>query len=63
MRKINIRELRKNLAQELNNLPFIITRRGNKIAMCTLPKKLGEKTESSVHKENNVFFNPVPKPK
>lgn len=71
MRKVNIRELRKNLAQELSSLPFIITRRGEEIAVCTL----FEMFEPSVHKgndtlrqENNTIrldneFNPVPKPK
>lgn len=32
MRKVNIRQLRNNLASELNDLPFIITRREDVIA-------------------------------
>ena len=32
MRKVNIRQLRSNLAKELSNLPFVITKNGKPIA-------------------------------
>ena len=35
MRKVSIRELRANLAKELDNLPFEIVKRGKVIAKCT----------------------------
>ena len=35
MRKVSIRELRANLAKELNDLPFAIVKRGKVIARCT----------------------------
>ena len=38
MRKVSIKELRKTLGRELDNLPFAITRRGVVIAECTLVK-------------------------
>lgn len=49
MRQISVRDLRKNLAAELKNLPFIITSRADKVAMCTQIR-----TESGVHNDSSV---------
>jgi len=51
MRQISIKELRANLSTELNNLPFVITRKGKIIAEVGvhLKTKAVKKTESSVH--------------
>ena len=48
MRQINIKELRANLSAELNNLPFVITRKGEIIAEVGvhLKTKAVKKTES-----------------
>ena len=35
MRQVSIKELRKALGQELESLPFVITKRGIPIAKCT----------------------------
>ena len=35
MRKVSVRDLRANLSHELCKLPFVITRNGKEIAMCT----------------------------
>ena len=35
MRRLNIRALRANLASELGDLPFVVTRNGVEVAMCT----------------------------
>lgn len=40
MRQISSRQLRGNVAGELANLPFEVTKQGKVIAVCTLPRVL-----------------------
>lgn len=63
MRKIGIRRLRLNLAEELGNLPLIITKRGKSIAIIDVYSKKKVYTEKSMDKDLTNSFNPVPKPK
>ena len=46
MRKVSIKELRKALGKELDNLPFAITKRGVVIAKCT-PEKCAAANDMS----------------
>ena len=48
MRQVTIRELRANLSAELNNLPFVITRKGEIVAEVGVHLNV-KKTESGVH--------------
>ena len=49
LRKVSVRDLRANLSHELCKLPFVITRNGKEIAMCTQISGLRDLEKKSVH--------------
>jgi len=67
MRKVSLRKFRANMAEELNNAPFILTRKGSgdytvcvhKEKVCTQnPIKPCTQTPKRVHTQNDAFFRP-----
>ena len=66
MRQISTRELRKNMAGELDNLPFQITKQGKVVAMCTQPganiPKSPDLSPELCTQPDNVYTNKVEQP-